>query len=357
MMLGIEQEDDLAPTTGRVRDPIWPWAILVLASFYLTYAIMTQTQLLTEPRVTVERYVAGTASKPFCFRALVPWLVRALGMCMPLSLTGSVCGQGSTLHLCSLLPTDPGARRFYLSFGLVLFLSIAAYGWKLQSMFRMTVGVSNMQAWCMTAVALLVHAAVLRVGGYGHAYDFTVLALFAAMLSALLADEIGVFALLFAVASWTKETAILMSFSFAIVYVDRLPRARLLTYLGLQLLLYAVAQGTVRWIFSGNAGAIVEPWYLEQIQWFLRKPIQRVAFFTLLGGVVFGRWSKRGVVLRRAAVMLVPHLCLFAYGGRPAEWRALYESFPVLFILSLGNVQDVLHYYSQKMRALHSGTA
>jgi len=60
---------------------------------------------------------------------------------------------------------------------------------------------------------MLAVAANIRFGGYGHVYDFTVLALAAAMLYALLCERLLAFLALFAVSAWTKETTILMTFA------------------------------------------------------------------------------------------------------------------------------------------------
>jgi len=146
------------------------------------------------------------------------------------------------------------------------------------------------------------------------------------------------FLALFAVSAWTKETTILMTFAYCAMFFDRIPRRRFAAYLVAQVGLYAVAFVALRWLFRNNDGGSVEAWYREQLAWFLRKPLQRLVLLSAGAGAVAFAWSSKP----KASSSLDGHAvfptwpCSSTAASRP-RYAALYESFPILFLLGFQN--------------------
>jgi hypothetical protein len=307
--------------------------VVIGLALWVSHLQMTFTPLMRDERSSLVHALDGTSARPFCYRVLVPWAAVAVGAVIPPVVGDRLCREPTRWLGCDFIPERAHGPGPYLGLALLQFLSILTFALVLGRTYRRVFAASRGKGRVISAVALLFIAVVIRFGYCGHLYDFPVLALFAGMLWALLFSRLTVFLLLFGVACWTKETAILMTFAYCAIFFDRLPRRRFLGYLALQVLAYAVAQIVLRWWFRDHAGSPIEAWYAEQLPWFGRKTGLKVALLGL--GLLWMSiaWSLKPVAVRRALFMVLPHLALFAYGGRPGEARALYESFPVLMLV------------------------
>jgi hypothetical protein len=331
-----------APLRGRVDATTAVGLAVVLAlAAWATHLQLTRTQLLVEPRVRIERYLEGSAARPFCFRVLVPWSVGALAHAIPGSVPDAICGGASHPRECEIIPEGSEQQRPYVALGLILFASIASYAVIMGRTFRRVFQSSEGASWLAAAGSLLTIAFVVFFGGQGHIYDFTQLAFFAGMLSTLLTEQLAVFLLLFVLSCWTKETAIFMTFAYCAIYYDRLPRKRFVSYLLLQIVAFVGVYGAVRFLYRHNPGGPMEIWYRQQMAWFLRKPLQRMVLVAAGSSAILFAWAEKPLSLRRALWMLPPHLAMFLVAAQPAEIRNLYESLPVVMLFMLRNAEVV----------------
>ncbi len=328
---------------------------MICLGLVATHLQMTLTPMLREDRSSLERHLDGTAERPFCYRVLTPFAGLAVGALIPHALGDRICAPTRGWRACDFMPKRADLRAPYLGIALIELLSVIAYAVVLGRGYRRLFDASEAAEWAVAAGSLLVLSVVIHFVPCGHFYDFPVLALSAGMLGALLFQRLPAYLLLFAVACWTKETAILFTFAYCAIYIGRLPRSRFWLYLTAQLAIYASAQIALRLWYRNNPGSAVEVWYAEQLPWLARKAVLKIVF---LGGLVFAisfNWSRKPLELRRALFMIAPHLVLFVYGARPGEARALYDTFPVLMLFLFRNSVEISNLLLPKAGPLAEG--
>jgi hypothetical protein len=312
--------------------------VVVILSGWVTEAQMTFTPLLREDRTNLERTIAGTADRPFCYRVLVPWVTAAVARLVPQELGEKVCAQPARWMVCRFMPPDPATRAPYFALAGLLFASILAYAVLIGSMYRRLFAGSELSRWLAAAGSLIVVLATVYAGCCGHIYDFTMLALFAGMVWTLLFERLRLFLVLFCISCWTKETTILVTFAYFAIYWDRLPRQRFLLHLAVQFVAFVAAYATVKWLYAHNPGGALEHWYGQEVTWLARKFVLKVSLLVSAAVAIGFKWRQKPLALRRALLMLAPHLALFIYAARPGELRNLYESFPIITLLVFRNL-------------------
>lgn len=309
----------------------------------LTEKQMRDTQMLVEDRVSLERYLTGTAEKPFAFRVLVPFLVRSIDRLVPEAAQREIGNQTFfSQTLPDILP--PGASRFqYKSLALVLVLSLLAYaaiGWiTCRRLFTPSV-------WFSQAVPVLYVATLIPflTGGLGHIYDFAVLAFTAALLLCLLTGRHAAYLVLFAVSCLNKETTLLMTLAYAACYWDRLPRRFLGGMLLAQFAIFAAIQGTIRWVYAANDGEGIDLWWRFQLNWLTSRSFSECAAFLVILFLLAYRFDEKPEPVRRACILLVPQLVLFFVASWSGELRNLYEVVPLLMLLGCRNLELLAPY-------------
>jgi len=175
---------------------------------------VTETWVLVENRVSLARYLDGTADRPFMHRVLMPGLVRVLegGIVRPGLLPAPVRAQMA--KFCPLATATPRAScdsviAYLLAGGAACFAYLMLMGACVWVMFRLP----WLALAAVPAAYLLTNAIILlRVS---HLYDFAVLAGGAALMLAMLAGRPLAFTLLLPLALLTKETLAMYVGGFA----------------------------------------------------------------------------------------------------------------------------------------------
>ena len=325
-----------------------PALVLVVAlSGLLTFRQMTTTNMLREERVALPLYLDGTVHKPFAHRVLVPLGIRLLSQVLPESVLSSIEHWLAPVGMRSLGFLAPERQKqlrlegrpihYYFLAGLLgsSLLAYTAISYLLYCQLFESVW------WYRMLIPVLVLAVLIPFvsNGVGHIYDFTVLMFMSALLYAIVTHRHWLFIVVFAVSCINKETTILMAIAYASYFRDRLPRPRFLRYIGIQWVTFAVIYSYVRFHFQANQGMTMEHWWGEQIKWFTSRTFQDFATFLVIITLITFCWQEKPLVLRRAAAMLIPHLCLFLIGAYAGEIRNFYESLPLLTLFACRNLQ------------------
>lgn len=316
----------------------------IAAVFTLLLAILVvmqagrHTQLHTEYRLRLGAYLDGSADRPFVARVLVPESVRLLERLTPESVRPSLDRPLSFAGrpiLPANLPSDASRLAYNILFAIQV-AALAAWGFLGGALFR--------RLHPAGAFHFLVPPALVAIfipfleKGTAHLYDFTTPLFGAALLLSLAAGRERLYFLVFAVACYHKETAILTAFAWGAWEFDRLPRRRWFAGLAAQGGIFLFVFATVRLRFLDNGGGWISVWTELFVRWLLSRSFTDLATFLVIVALLSWRWSDQPLLLRRSALMLVPHGVLLAISAGDFEWRNLYESLPLLSMLLLGNL-------------------
>lgn len=322
------------------------FVVALLLTCFLSYKAvdnqLTETNLLHEDRVSLARYLAGTAFRPFAYRLLTPLLVEFAQNVLHIPDLVRMLGpfvQQKTALLCAGATSDPRPSCD----NIVAYMSVA-YGFVfcfLITMYCMAVRLFGRPMSGLLAVGLsyaAVNAVILLK--LSHVYDFGGLLFVALLLLTLEYRKYLLYTVILAIAYANKETAILYSGVFFAVNFGRLPLRRNLIYFGAQLLLFLVIHGSIRQYFSHNEGFGHEYYLPLQISFFTEHVTLSILLFMLFSIVLFFyRFGEKNHTIRRACIVIYPWFVLFMIGGVEREVRVTFEIFPLLLLLA----QDSLH--------------
>lgn len=166
-------------------------------------------------------------------------------------------------------------------------------------------------------------------------YDPPVLAFSAACLLFMFGQRWFAYLFCFALACFSKETAILQIGLFAVAYYSVLPRKEFIRLLVTQLLIYG---GILTLLFSVYADA---PSWFEHDPW-------RVIFFSLrdfskadmmvliiVSWLTFSRWQELPHLLRQSLLVVAGCTLIYYLFGRYREYRVFFEAFPSLTLIAV----------------------
>ena len=279
--------------------------ILIATSMFM---IFLQTfELNGDPRLTLIKLMAGTADRPFVYRVLAPTIIR----------------------LVSVATALPPA---VVTLG-VMWLSLISFALTFRSFARHFIA-EPLLADLATIFALV---GLYPSFYFGKIYDFTILFLFVLELLLMYTQRWWAYTLLFPIACLGKETTVLLGLVFALHFFRQLDRRTFFTLLAAQAIIFLVIRLTLTWVFRNNPGNTLEFHLFDHLRAFGRQPI----FFSLwllwlsgMVGIAWYRWQHKPLFLRQAALGIAgPLVILFFISGGPYELRALYEAYPVMFLL------------------------
>ena len=321
---------------------------LMFAAFLSWKAVnnqITETQVLTEDRVSLARYLDGTAFRPFAYRALTPALVNiaehVIGVPALLRHAPAMVQEKMT-GFCSRATAEPRPSCD----GVVSYVAVA---WGAFLCFLMLI-YANVQrlfgnpliSFLSVGFAFLTVNAVL-LAKLSHLYDFSVLCGVSLLLLCLQRRWTVLFTLLLPLAFATKETLVLYAGVGLIVNLGHLRPGRNLALFLFQMACFVIVHGAIRWHFSGNAGLGHEYYLPQQISFFTEHIDLTLLLMLLLAAVlVFYNFPAKNEVLRRAAIVIVPWFVLFMIGGEMREVRVTFEILPVLILLAMDSFVQLL---------------
>jgi hypothetical protein len=268
--------------------------------------------------------IAGTAYRPYVYRALIPFLVRVL--------------EG-------IYPLRPELYAFGLMFltlvGFVLTLrSFAVYFWK-----------SDRKADLVSLLSII--GLIPFIARDGKIYDFPDLFLFTLGLLFIVRQQWKGFFIVYLLGCFNKETMVLLSLVFAVYYFRRMPAREFWALLIGQTLLFGAIKLFITWVFRSNPGGVVEYHLVEQIKGLLYLPDFLLFYgsFALCTVIfVLVDWRKKPEYLRLAAGALLPALLVAnLFFGVPYEIRTYLDVYPVLFLLSIPTLERTLRIVFRKV--------
>ena len=290
--------------------------------------------------------VHGTAYKPFVYRCLVPVCTRAILVILPGSVL-SLLRQG----LGSLAPVVRALRYLgweqaylpeYLITLAVMYAALLGFTFTLR---RLVSALYESEFWLadLTPIVALAVLPVFFKRGTHLVYDFPTLFLFTLGLLLIYRQRWGSYYAVFVLGLCNKETAILLTLVFVLWHWERMPRRRLALHVAAQIGCFAVVKIILALVYKANPGALFEPHLVENIRLYMRPYWFGAVWDTLAVILLVGyRFSKKPAYLRRSLWIGLLLLPLFLVAGGYAEIRALYELFPIVFLLGFQTVAEIL---------------
>jgi hypothetical protein len=306
--------------------------------------------------------VAGTAHRPFVYRALLPMTVRAILAVMPeraearLDVWAREYGP-----LRELLEATPAPDERYPAMYLVAYTlewaSLIGFALVLRAAI---VGLYAAGPWAAILVppgALLCLPVFYRYVSYD--YDFPQLFLFTLGLLLLARRNWKWFYPVLVLGAFSKETTVLLVLIHVLGHAGRMPRRTLAVHTLVPLAIIVGARCLLQFvIFPDNPGVPAEKWWLRNwdmisnprrwgflffhFAWVGRTalvvPTNYNVLFLLLVPLVCWSWSEKPVLLRRG-LWIIPVLGVLTFVmGYIDEMRDYYEAYPVVYLLISGTI-------------------
>lgn len=377
----ILQDVNSTVSTAVRMDRVTLVRLIVLLLLYSTVASYATSEFIRYPGLASAKpefggedffgdMVYGRGPQPYVTRVLVPWLIRATVAVTPPaaraqveeSVRRSLTSDGRPVWLYQYPFEFTVAKNTLLLFAI-------GFAFALWWLARLTLDVS---APAVDAIPAVVLFALPGLYGYAsHLYDFPALCLSTLGFALVAARRYRLYVLVFATATLNKETALLLTFVWAIVERRRLKSRQLLTGLVLQVVLWVVVRGGLMFAFSGNSDVPIAFHLFRNARvlavpgnWFLFRPAtdwlvlpRGFNLLYVLGFIASLFALKRAPQFLKDAYWLVlPVFVLTWLLGNVDEMRVYYELLPIVTLILFNGLYRMMG-YAVVPRPAEPGTA
>ncbi|MEK9135917.1 MAG: hypothetical protein AAB393_02235 [Bacteroidota bacterium] len=328
---------------------------IVLSTLYLLSTAIILFIFLNHPGIghsssgsaatAFEDHVYGTAQKPFVYRALMPFVIRSsMAALSEETKTGIRELAEQKKKYFAGLDWNMEYIVEYLVAVKIMFLCLLGFLVVLRLLLKFFY--PSLPAILIDFVPLAaLWLLPLLFRYYHYIYDPATLLLFTLAVYLITMRRLGLFYLVFALATINKETAILLIGVFALHELTLPSRTRLIAHIVAQLTIWGAIKGILASMFATNPGVFVEFHLLDHNLVPHTDPFAWLYFAAVVAAMwllVRHRWSEKPVFLRRSLfVVAVPLLVLSFFFGYFDELRGYYEAYPIVFLLCVPTVVDV----------------
>lgn len=311
------------------------WGLRLAVSLWIVAIFFHDPGVTGYARAEFGELVAGTAWRPFVTRALFPALVRVGALAIPpgaeAALRESALGRRVAAEL-NLAPALLGefAVAFALTLACVVLLSLV-----MQRLWEASYRGATGGGYAFSILGLLGIPAFFVY--YSYLYDLPFLLLYTACLLMLARRRWRAYLALFALAALSKETAALLILVFGLYFIRsaREERRTYWRFVTLQVLILAVARGSLLWVFRDNPGSSLEVHLLDHNLDLLTRPwsMGSVVTWGAIAVLAFADIGSKPYLLRVAAAMLLPLVAACLLFGFVDELRDYYEVYVPVALL------------------------
>ena len=293
--------------------------------------------------VSFAAQVDGTAYRPYVYRMLAPKIIYQVRECIPDEtqawITENAWNNQLYRNTAERLKWSRENTTGYLVASGLFLLSFLGFAAVFRRMLLRIgrLGETYSRAWTLVAIAGL----PVMFKYYSYLYDPTQVFVFTAGLLLLAQRRWSLYLPWLVLATFSKETSILLIFLFAIHYLRDLDRK---TYLGLLALQSALFLGAKFWIsarFADNPGGLIE-FHLVRNLFLTSYEIADFVALVVVGAVIARGWHRQPQFLRDGLWILVPLLVLTLFLGFLDEYRDYYEAYPIVLALLGVSISNAL---------------
>lgn len=318
--------------------------LYVLASAYVfgiwVWSADTPTTSFNgDPRSKLSDILYGTAHRPYVYRVFVPMLTLALYA--PLAGPSFDSLEQTLLRIPKVQKETQRLgweTDFFIEYLIALFIAfvcLLAFSFVVRrfwfTLYETEPRVSNL----VPIIALLALPPIFPTGPH-YIYDFPTLFFFTLGLLLLVQQRWLLLYPIFFLGCLNKETMVLLTFLFLILFRNHLPTRSVLAHTGAQLLLFGIIKLILFIAFADNPGNLLDfHLYLN-----LHILLSGYGVVTLIVGVlllwlIVHDFANKHPVLRRSLAVALPFGLLVMWGGVIVELRDVYELYPIVLFLVL----------------------
>lgn len=291
--------------------------------------------------------IYGKANKPFVCRTLLPSTVRLITFAIPKDIKTFLNHSIGEKRLVEKTFKDLRWEQEYLvEYGIALilmYLSICGFLYAIRYFFRGVFHSPGKFVDMISLVALLGLPPFFKY--YSYLYDFPTLFLFTLGLGLMVRQKWLLFLSVFLIASFNKETTILLTMIFFIHFYNkkRMDKQLFERLILIQLIIFASVRVILSFVFINNAGGFFEFHLIDHNILLLKSYSLSTAFtWLVISLLVFYKWSDKPSFLRRGIWILVPPLAFGLFFGFFDELRDYYEVYPIVILLLSHSIGHIL---------------
>jgi hypothetical protein len=309
-----------------------------------------------DPVSKLSDIIYGRAHKPYVHRVLLPLATRAV--------YAAVAGPALD-SLEQRLLRVPALRKqtdrlgwetdFFFEYLIALslaFVCLAGFAFVVRTLWSTLYSTEQRITNLVPLLALLALPPLFPTGPH-YIYDFPALFFFTLGLTLLVQRRWRFFYPVFITGILNKETIILLSVLFALLYWRTMPRRTFLLHLGTQTILFLIIKTFISDAFAGNGGNVMDfHLHLNIHIALMGYSLPTLFIVCVLIWLVFHEYASKHPVLKRSLLLALPFCLLLVWGGVITELRDLYELYPIVLFLVLHTVLFSLFkipYYLQRL--------
>jgi hypothetical protein len=314
----------------------------IVFTMWVWGADTTYTSFNGDPRSTLSDLIYGNAHNPFVQRALVPFLTRTVYDLAPQTLWSGLTEQLLTVPKIQKeivrLRWEPRFLPEYLIALTFTFLSLVGFVFIVRSLWSSLYDTQDEITNAVPLFALACLPLFFHVGTH-YIYDFPALFFFTLGVLCMVRLNWTAFYPVYIVGCLNKETMVILSLGFLLVFFHRMKSAMLLKHVVIQLLLFATIKIFLLDQFAGNPGGVLELHLFGNLHnILLGYSVSTLLIGAAIGILVWYDLKEKHFALRRLSWLLIPFGMVMLFFGWISEVRVLYEIFPVYLFLALHTV-------------------
>ncbi len=325
-------------------------SIIAITSLYVLIAFVKLPPINGYKPAMFSEMVYGTAWKPFVYRTLLPTSVRLVSEIIPASIHDAVTKKVESNNFLMLglekLKWESEFITEYLIAMVLMYLSLLGFVYAFRKLFD---EIYTSPLWFKNVISIILLFAIpamFQPNYSNYVYDFPALFLFTLGLLFLRQRKWNRFLILFLIASFNKETIILLTMIFAIHFYNdnEIKKKFFYQFIAVQFAIFGLIKILLFILFFDNPGGFVE-FHLIDRNYLLFNGYSLTTFVVLLIIVlsIFSRWNEKPKFLKDSLWIGVPLLILTLLFGFFDELRDYYEVLPVIILLISYSIAKILN--------------
>jgi hypothetical protein len=308
-----------------------------IAYLFSAFSITILYSHLTLPGNLSIEMIQGTARRPFVYRMLITSIIHGIVKVTPESLrqtTEKIFSAETGQKLIVFLQLN---RLYLYEYLLILAAKIICFFLFAVVLEQLVLHFYNVKNPTPQILAVCGLFGMPLFGGFDGSmiYDPVTVLLFSTALLMVAKDRLLAFYAVFILATFNKETSILLIGLFWIGYFKQMKRIVLINHIALLLVVWAIIKIVITLAFWGNRGGFVEYHIIGNNL----HPVvlaYMLSYAAIFAPLLYYQWSQKPTLLRYGMfVILVPLFVICLFVGMLDEMRLFLEVYPFLFLLSV----------------------
>ncbi|MCZ6766655.1 MAG: hypothetical protein O7D32_06960 [bacterium] len=309
------------------------------------FAFVVRPGLEGNMRAVFQELVYGEAHKPYVYRTLLPTTVRVIAEVTPEAIKEKTKGFAEGRKRMRLLRWNHAYLYEYLVASALMFGCFLWLAYVLRRLVRTFYTYPPVVSDLAPVLAFLALPLFFRY--FSYIYDPATLLIFGLAIGVVYERRLVMFYLLFVLASFNKETGVLLIGWFVVREIGHRSAGNIAIHGIVMAVIFTAIKSLLVYIFRDNPGSFYEPHLLDHnLKLAFEQPLKFAGFalvtvFTVL--LLREGWSSKNHFLRWTfGVTIVPLLVSGMFFGFVDELRGYYEAFSLIFLLCLPSLGRML---------------